>query len=126
MVTSENQDDLDIFGLCLKRVYPETQTTSGTILDYIGMTFDFTIAGEVRVTMDKCVDDILAGCGVMTTKVTRGASVLSDVRDAPKATETEAKWFHTHVAKTLYLAKGEAGVSDSSCLPIDQSERVRY
>ena len=62
------------------------------------MTFDFTTAGEVRVTMDKCVDDILAGCRVMTTKVTPGALVLFDVRDAPKATETEAKWFHTHVA----------------------------
>ena len=69
------------------------------------MTFDFTTTGEVRVTIDKCVDDILAGCGVMTTKVTPGASVLFDVRDAPKATETEAKWYHTHVAKILYLAK---------------------
>jgi hypothetical protein len=62
------------------------------------MTFDF-------VTMDKCIDDILSGCGVTTTKVTPGASVLFDVRDAPKATESEAKWFHTHVAKILYLAK---------------------
>jgi D-serine dehydratase len=41
MVTSESQDDLDTFGLYLKRVYPETRTTSGTILDYVGMTFDF-------------------------------------------------------------------------------------
>jgi Reverse transcriptase (RNA-dependent DNA polymerase) len=105
MVTSESQDDLDTFGLYLKRVYPETRTTSGTILDYVGMTFDFTTAGEVRVTMDKCIDDILSGCGVTTTKVTPGASVLFDVRDAPKATESEAKWFHTHVAKILYLAK---------------------
>jgi hypothetical protein len=62
------------------------------------MTFDF-------VTMDKCIDDILSGCRVTTTKVTPGASVLFDVRDAPKATESEAKWFHTHVAKILYLAK---------------------
>ena len=55
--------------------------------------------------MDKCVDDILAGCRVMTTKVTFGASVLFDVRDAPKARKTEVKWFHTHVAKIFYLAK---------------------
>jgi Reverse transcriptase (RNA-dependent DNA polymerase) len=105
MVTSESQDDLDIFGLYLKSVYPETRTTSGTVLDYVGMTFDFTTAGEVRVTMDKCIDDILTGCGVTTTKVTPGTSVLFDVRDALRATESEAKWFHTHVAKILYLAK---------------------
>ena len=69
------------------------------------MTFDFTTAGEVRVTLDKCVDDILAGCGVMTAKVTPGAWVLFYVRDAPKAIETEAEWFHTYVEKILYLAK---------------------
>jgi hypothetical protein len=55
--------------------------------------------------MDKCVDDILSGCGVETTRVTPAASVLFDVRDAPRATESEAKWFHTYVAKILYLAK---------------------
>ena len=105
MVTSESQTDLDNFGLYLKSVYPETRTNSGEILDYVGMTFDFTTTGEVCVTMHKCVDDILSGCGVEITKVTPAASVLFDVRDAPKATEDEAKWFHTHVAKILYLAK---------------------
>jgi Reverse transcriptase (RNA-dependent DNA polymerase) len=105
LVTSESQEDLDAFGLYLKSMYPETRTTSGTVLDYVGMTFDFASAGEVRVTMDKCVDDILSGCGVETTRATPGASVLFDVRDAPRATASEAKWFHTHVAKILYLAK---------------------
>ena len=69
------------------------------------MTFDFMIIGQVCVTMHKRVEDILSGCGVETTKVTPGSSVHFDVRDAPKATEAEAKWFHTHVAKILYLAK---------------------
>ena len=92
MVTSESQADLDTFGLYLKRVYPETRTNSGTRLDYVGMTFDFTTIGQVCVTMHKCVEDILSGCGVETTKVTPGSSVLFDVRDAPKATEAEAKW----------------------------------
>lgn len=105
MVTSESQTDLDDFGLYLKSVYPETRTNSGNVLDYVGMTFDFTAIGQVSVTMHKCVDDILSGCGVETTKATPGASVLFDIRDAPKVPESEAKWFHTHVAKILYLAK---------------------
>jgi hypothetical protein len=37
MVTSQSQDDLDTFGLFLKR----RAATSGSRLDYIGMTFDF-------------------------------------------------------------------------------------
>ena len=53
MMTSESQDDLDTFGLYLKREYPVTRITSGTILDFVGMTFNVTTAGEVRVTIDK-------------------------------------------------------------------------
>jgi hypothetical protein len=45
MVTSESQKDVNMFGLYLKRIDPETHTTTGTVLDYVGMTFDFTTAG---------------------------------------------------------------------------------
>ena len=41
MVTSENQRSRYFWAR--KRVYPETRTTSGTILDYVGMTFEFTM-----------------------------------------------------------------------------------
>ena len=36
----------------------------GQILDFLAMTFDFSKAGEARVTMKKLVGDILEGCGV--------------------------------------------------------------
>ena len=104
-MTSECQADLDNFGLYLRSVYPETRTNSGEKLDYVGMSFDFTIAGQVCITMPKCVDDILSGCGVETTKVTPASSVLFDVRDAPKASDADAKWFHTHVARFCTLRR---------------------
>jgi hypothetical protein len=70
------------------------------------MSFDFSVEGEVRVTMDHCTTDILSGCGVNTARATPAASTLFDVRDdAPAASEHEKAWFHTHVAKMLYLAK---------------------
>ena len=68
----------------------------------------------------------MSGCGVATTKMTFGASVLFDVRDAPKATESEAKWFHTHVEDTIPGEEGEARNSDSSSLPVYQSDYVRH
>ena len=58
LVTSLSEDDLSDLCTYLKTVYPETR---GTVIDYIGMTFDFTKAGGVRVTMDNCVNDILTG-----------------------------------------------------------------
>ena len=102
LVTSENRLHIDAFGVYLKSVYPETKTNTGSILDYVGMTFNLNEERQVKVTMDNCVEDILSGCGVETTKVTPAASTLFDVRDSPRATEQEAKWFHT---KVLYLAK---------------------
>ena len=38
-----------------------------------------------------------------TTKITPGSFVLFDVRVAPKATEAEVRWFHTHCGTYTYL-----------------------
>jgi hypothetical protein len=46
----------DLFITC------ETQFTLDK-LSAIGVTFDFTTEGEVRVTMDNCTADIISGCG---------------------------------------------------------------
>ena len=69
------------------------------------MTFDFATVGEVKVTMDNCVNDILQHCGVTDVRATPATATLFDVRDAPKASEHERKYFHTYVAKILYVAK---------------------
>jgi hypothetical protein len=56
--------------------------------------------------MTHCVQDILSGCGVEGTSKTPAGDHLFDVRDdATKATIEQSKWFHTHVAKMLYLSK---------------------
>ena len=106
LVTSVEIILIDTFGRYLRSVYPETKTNTGKVLNYIGMTFDFTVPGEVRVTMEHCISDILAGSGVTAAKPTPAADTLFDIRDnAPLAEEKDRGWFHTHVAKVLYLAK---------------------
>ena len=70
------------------------------------MTFDFTGKGEVRVTMAHCVDGILSECGVTAKAKTPAASWLFDVRDdQAKASKEDAEWFHSYVAKMLWLSK---------------------
>jgi len=32
----------------------------GQILDYVGMTFNFSVAGEVEITMENCGNEILS------------------------------------------------------------------
>ena len=106
MITCVSQGLIDAFHAYLNSVYPETKSTSGPIVNYLGMCFDFAVSGEVSVTMENCVQDILEGCGPVTAKPTPAASTLFEVRpDAAKAGEDVRKRFHTHVAKMLYLAK---------------------
>ena len=37
----------------------ETRVVKGRVLDYVGMSFDFTKRGEVKVTMGNCVSENL-------------------------------------------------------------------
>jgi Reverse transcriptase (RNA-dependent DNA polymerase) len=105
MVTSVSESDLNDFCAYLKDMYPETKETRGDVVDYIGMTFDFTKEGEVSVTMDNCVNDILVGSGVTKRASSPATKNLFDVRNAKKLSPQDAQFFHTYVAKLLYLAK---------------------
>jgi hypothetical protein len=51
LVTSASKANIEKFGRYLQSVYPETRTMSGSVIDYIGLTFDFREAGKVSVTM---------------------------------------------------------------------------
>ncbi len=86
-------------------VYCEIKVNKGQVLDYFGMTFDFIVPGQVSITMDNCVQDVLAECGMWPRWSTPAASTLFDTRDAPKVTAEEVKFFRSYVAKLLYLAR---------------------
>jgi hypothetical protein len=104
-VTCEETEELHDLDVYLKSKYNETKSRTGKVVDFVGMTFDFTEAGSVKVTMDNCTEDILKDCGVTEAKATPAASNLFDIRDAPKLSALESKYFHSYVAKVLYLAK---------------------
>jgi hypothetical protein len=106
LVTSVSQRNIEDFEKYLSTVYPEIKVKKGPVVDYLGMTFDFTETGEVKITMENCVNEILSQCEVNTPRATPGASTLFEVREnSRKASESESKWFHSNVAKVLYLAK---------------------
>jgi Reverse transcriptase (RNA-dependent DNA polymerase) len=104
MVTSVSESDLNDFCAYLEAAYPETKETRGDVVDYIGMTFNFTKAGVI-VTMDNCVNDILVGSGMTKSASSRATKFLFNVRNVKKLSLQDAQFFHTYVAKLLYLAK---------------------
>jgi len=106
MVTCVNENVIDELELHLKSTYPLISVRRGKVVGYIGMTFDFRETGQVRVTMENCVNEILGDCGVKVVKKTPATEHLFHVREeSPRVNENMSKWFHTYVAKMLYLAK---------------------
>ena len=85
----------------MRNKYKEIKISKGNVLDYIGVTFDFIVPGQVSITMDSCERSILSEGGVWPLKSTPVASTLFDTRDAPKATKVEVQFFRNFVAKLL-------------------------
>jgi hypothetical protein len=106
LVTCKQESEIEEFYSYLRSVYPETKITRGRVLDYLGMTFDFRRAGEVKVTMANCVQEILREAGTTKPRATPATERLFDVREsAARATKSDAERFHSQVARLLYLAK---------------------
>lgn len=105
LLVSGKEENLEKLIKHVNSVYAKTTSHRGKVVDYIGMTFDFRETGRARVTMCNCENDIISGSGVTGRKPTPATATLFDVKDCVPVTDGEAKWFHSHVAKLLYLCK---------------------
>ena len=105
LVTCVDVRELDKVAAHLRKCYIEIAEHRGKVIDFLGMTFDFTTKGKVRVTMKRLVDEIIAGCGVTTERATPARENLFEIRDAPKLGRKDHDYFRSYVAKLLYVAK---------------------
>ena len=80
---------------------------SGTVIDYVGMTFDFaTQPGAVVVSMKHLIDDVLTFAPAGKTYSNPACPDLFDVNpDSPKLAGTREAFYLSVVAKLLYMAK---------------------
>jgi Reverse transcriptase (RNA-dependent DNA polymerase) len=82
--------------------------TRGKEHDYLGMTLDYTAKGKVKVKMHDYIVKMLTDLPVEFDgeAPTPAANNLFDVdENSPKVDEKRAQFFHTYVAKTLFLCK---------------------
>jgi len=82
--------------------------TRGHVHDYLGMTLDYSTPGQVQFTMTDYIDNLLedAAQDMQGTSTSPAASYLFDVDPtATKLDRLTAEYFHTMVAKLLYLCK---------------------
>ena len=64
IATSASDNNRETFENYMRGVYWEIKVNKGQVIDYFGMTFDFIVPGQVSITMENCVQDILAECGL--------------------------------------------------------------
>jgi hypothetical protein len=91
----------------LKKRYTEgVSVHEGPVVSYLGMTFDWSTKGEVKITQSGYINDILGECGVTGTSKSPASTNLFETREnAPSLDNADKDWVHSQVAKMLYLSK---------------------
>ena len=95
----------------VNRGQPDVDVKKGPIINYLGMTLDWSTPGEVRVTQLGFVSDLLRESGMDFSgraSTSPAAENLFDTREDSEAGEidkTTKDWFHRFTAKMLYLSK---------------------
>jgi hypothetical protein len=83
----------------------------GKVHKYLGMTLDYTVSGQVKITMTGYIDEILSafdeadpkGRGTKSSAASENLFKIDE--DCEKLQPTKAVEFHNLVAKTLYATK---------------------
>ncbi len=106
-ITCRDENRIDTFLKQLESRYGQMKITRGSIHSYLGMTFDYSTPGEVRVSMGGYIQDLIRISGTASTKVKTPATAnLFKIREECEPLEPkEAARFHSMTAKLLYLAK---------------------
>jgi len=86
--------------------YKTLTVHQGLVHSYLGMTFDYSVPGKAKVTMEKYVADILTDYNITGAAATPAACNLFDIdEDSDVLSEDRSTEFHSRVAKVLFLAK---------------------
>ena len=106
LITCVNEDTIQLVLDHLKNKYKTTSESRGTRHSYLGMTVDFGVEGECSVGMAGYEGFMLEGYDYQKKHPTPAAEDLFEVDETSEGLdEDEMKYFHTYVAKLLYLAK---------------------
>ncbi len=92
----------------LEKKFGKLSVTRGKVHDYLGMTLDYKSPGEVKIVMTHYIDDIINEHpeeinGKVSTPAAENLFSVNEDADELDAESTE--FFHTAVAKCLWISK---------------------
>jgi Reverse transcriptase (RNA-dependent DNA polymerase) len=88
-------------------IYPGVTEHRGRKIEYLGMMFDFTVAGEVNITQNGFIDKLLNECNDMVGESdTPHSADLFSINDKLGLMDSaKQELFHSRTQSLLYLAK---------------------
>jgi hypothetical protein len=106
LVTSTHQSLLESTYNLLIHKYKSVTRINGSIHNYVGMTYDFSESGSVKITMEKYIDEIIKEFNIQDEYTSPATDHLFQVKDRNNDINTiDNDKFHRGVAKLLYIAK---------------------
>ena len=89
--------------------YPGLTKHRGKVLNYVGMTFNFETAGQVKITMEGLIKELLEDCkeisGVAPTPAKPDLFTVKPDTSNPLLLTSAREFFDSITAKLLYLSK---------------------
>lgn len=106
MVTSKDKGKVESIVSALEGKFKTITVTRGFEHSYLGMQFDFSVTGRVKISMPGYINDVIEYSEVTGLSRTPAGENLFDVDPiSPLLDVDNANRFHTLVAKLMYLAK---------------------
>ena len=105
LITCTDESIINQIITALQKRFPGIVPVEGKVHSYLGMLFDFTTPGEVKVTMEHYTKGILEQYNVEGKVNAPALPNLFEITESPLLAEKERKKFHSIVAALLYLAK---------------------
>ena len=87
----------------LERKFGDLKLSTGKHLNYLNMVIDLHHPNQLILDMSHYKRDLVSGIELKAHR-TPGDIHFGDHTDSPLLSPTESTWFHTYVAKLLYLA----------------------
>jgi hypothetical protein len=106
LCTSIAEEDIAWLVALLRGKYKTVTLNDGKVHSYLGQTFDFTEPGQVSVSMEGYVRDVLDSYEVTGYRATPAATHLYDIAaDLELLEERGQREFHSRVMKLMFLAQ---------------------
>lgn len=105
-LTSDSNSRLQTIAETLKSRYDAVTYKTGLQHDFLGIHWDFTVAGQVSLSMDGYINDIIRKYNVTEQCSTPATDRLfRTTEDSPKLTTEKSEMFRSCVMTLYYLAK---------------------